>query len=388
MELEEYFTPLDIELPETVENSTNYGSIFKIYSVGNNFPDLDEIDLVILGVPEERGAYNNRGCKNSPDIIRRKLYELNSGDYIVRISDIGNLILGNTIEDTYVAMANVCTHLLKKGILPIILGGSQDLTYAQYKSYAPLGKMINMVSLDSQFDLGTSKSELNSRTYLGKIITDEPNILFNYSNVGFQSYFVGSEAVSLMKKLYFDIYKLGQIRLDIGEVEPIIRNSDMLTFDVSSVRFSDAPGNANCSPNGFYGEEICQIFRYAGITDRLTTLGIYEINPEIDVHNQTSFLIAEMLWYFIDGFYNRKKEDPENSMDNFVKYRVNVKTLNQELVFYKSKITDRWWMDISGTLTKTGYGRNKFLPCSYSDYLEAINNEIPTRWWQIFYKSN
>ncbi|MEI6815725.1 MAG: formimidoylglutamase [Bacteroidota bacterium] len=388
MELVEYFKALEIELPELGENTASYGAIFKTYSEGAPFPDMDEVDMVILGIPEERAAYNNEGCKNSPDSIRRKLYSLNSGDYSVRIADIGNLIIGNTIEDTYVAMADVCTHLLKKNIVPIILGGSQDLTYAQYKSYAPLGKMVNIVSVDSHFDLGTNKSDLNSRTYLGKIITDEPNILFNYSNLGFQSYFVGSDAITLMKKLYFDVYRLGQVRNDMEEVEPIIRSSDMLTFDVSSIRYSDAPGNGNSSPNGFYGEEVCQIFRYAGLTEKLTSLGIYEVNSNIDDHQQTSYLVAEMLWYFIDGFYNRKKEEPMDSKDSFVKYRVNVKTMSQELIFYKSKKTDRWWMEIPNNLNQLKYYQNNLIPCSYKDYKAATNDEIPERWWQTFNKFN
>lgn len=386
MELEDYLQPLDIELPDKEISPFAYGTMFKIFSEGNKFPELDEIDIVILGVPEERGAYNNKGCSAAANIIRSKLYDLFCGDYKVRIADIGNLKIGNTLEDTYIAVADVCAKLLKRNIVPIILGGSQDLTYAQYKGYGPLGQMINIVSVDSHFDLGTNESNVSSRTFLGKIIVDEPNYLFNYSNIGFQSYFVGSDSILMMKKLYFDVYRLGHVRADLEEVEPIVRNADMLSFDISSIRQSDAPGNYNASPNGFYGEEACQIIRYAGLTDKLSSIGFYEINPHVDNKEQTSHLVAQMIWYFIDGYYNRRQDHPAKGKSDFVKYTVNVKSMDMELVFYKSKKTDRWWMEIPYSGNQLKYFHQNLVSCSYKDYETACNNEIPERWWQAFHK--
>ena len=388
MELSEYFEPIEYSILEKNESPNTYGNTFKIYSSDSIFPDLEEIDLVILGVPEERGALNNKGCKDAPLNIRSKLYSLFCGDYKVRIADIGDLKVGETIEDTYIAIAEVCTSLMKQMVVPIIIGGSQDITYAQYKAYKALGQMINIVSVDSHFDLGTNKSDLNSRTYLGKIITDEPNFLFNYSNVGYQSYFEGGDSIQLMKKLYFDVYRLGQIRSDLNETEPIIRNADMMTFDVSSIRQSDASGNENASPNGFYGEEACQITRYAGLTDKLTSIGFYEVNPKHDKGNQTAFLVAQMIWYFIDGYYNRKKENPINDQENFIKYLVKVKSLEKELTFYKSNKTDRWWMEMIPSKKELKYLNQYLVPCSYKDYLAALNDEISERWWLSYHKFN
>src|SRR6185295_17792470 len=111
--------------------------------------------------------------------------------------------------------------------------------------------------------------------------------------IGYQTYFVGNEQVELMNKLFFDAYRLGQVRKDMEEVEPIVRNADIVSFDITAVRNSDAPGNGKASPNGFYGEEACQIARYAGISDKLTSIGFYEINPDLDKNSQTSHLAAQ-----------------------------------------------------------------------------------------------
>ena len=203
---------------------------------------------------------------------------------------LGNVIPGLKLKDTYAALTTIMVELLRQGVFVVILGGSQDLTYAQYVAYQKLEETVNIVAVDAQFDLGSTDEALSADSYLGKIVLHEPNFLFNFSNIGYQTYFVGTDQVELMEKLYFDSYRFGQVHKDIEEAEPIVRNADILSFDISSIRQSDAPGNGNASPNGLYGEEACQIVRYAGMSDKLSSFGLYEINPLFDNHDQTSHL--------------------------------------------------------------------------------------------------
>jgi len=173
----------------------------------------------------------------------------------------------------------------------------------------------------------------------------------------------------------------------LEDIEPMIRNADMLSFDISAVRYSDAPGNVNASPNGFYGEEACQIMRYAGLSDKLSSLGLYEINPVIDNNNITSYLAAQMLWYFIDGFVNRKHIIPQRDKENFIKYLVPIKNNQYEIIFYKYDITNQWWMEIPCSINNVDkYKRHYLVPCSYKDYQIACNDDIPDRLWMMFQK--
>jgi hypothetical protein len=246
---------------------------------------------------------------------------------------------------------------------------------------------INIVSVDSSFDIGDGDKELNSQSYLSKIILHKPNLLFNYSNVGYQTYFVEQNAVGLMDKLYFDAHRLGQVRKNMENVEPIVRNADVLSFDISAIRQSDAPGNGNASPNGFYGEEACQICRYAGMSDKLSSIGIYEINPAFDNNKQTAHLASQMIWYFIDGFYNRKQDYPIVDKSEYTKYRVSITNHEHEIIFYKSNKSDRWWMDVPYPVNhQIKFERHHMVPCSYSDYETACSDEMPDKWWQTFQK--
>jgi arginase family enzyme len=320
------------------------------------------------------------------NVVREKLYQLKLHHSPLKIVDFGNIKPGATIEDTYAAIASIVSELIPLRIIPILLGGSQDLTYGHYAAYKKLEQIINIVSVDAAFNLGKPEDELTSENYLGKIILEQPNYLFNFSNIGYQTYFVGKEGVELMKKLYFDTYRLGQVRLDIQEAEPIVRNADLLTFDISAIRQSDAPGNAMATPNGFYGEEACQIMMYAGISDKLSGIGIYEYDSRLDRDKQTAHLIAQMIWYFIEGICNRKSDLPHASPGNYITYRVAVQDLENEITFVKSIKSDRWWMKLPVDSKRNRYVSHHLIPCSYKDYQQACNNEVPDRWWNAIQK--
>jgi formiminoglutamase len=383
--VEEYFEPVLLYPDGFKGDHDQLGTLSAIHFPGA-FPDLSEIQIAVFGVGEERGSKNNKGCQVAPDRVREKFYQLKAHQVPVRIADLGNLRLGNTIEDTYAAISTVMSELIPMKIIPVLLGGSQDLTYGQYAGYKRLEQIINIVSIDSRFDLSRPGEDTDPSEYLGRIILEQPNYLFNFSNIGYQSYFTGAEGIALMKKLYFDAVRLGQIRTDISEGEPVLRNADLLSVDVSAIRQGDAPGNLNASPNGFYGEEICQLMMYAGVSDKLSALGIYEFNPLLDRAGQTAHLLAQMIWYFAEGVSNRKGDVPQTESTQYITYRVAVDNLNDEITFFKSRKSDRWWMRLPLDQRRSRYQRHHMLPCSYKDYQQACNNEVPDRWWNALQK--
>ncbi|MES2680177.1 MAG: formimidoylglutamase, partial [Bacteroidota bacterium] len=311
-DIAQFFSPVNIEevLGNVSLKELQFGSLFSIHDGRDNFPELEGIDLAIVGVGESRNSGNNGGCELAPDTVRTHLYRLYGGGFNVRVADLGNISPGHTTEDTYFALRQTVDFLIRKNIIPVIIGGSQDLTYPQFLGYKDLEQTINVVAIDSTFDLGNPDEDITNTSYLGKIILYQPNYLFNYSNIGYQTYLVDQSSTQMMNRLYFDSYRLGQVRDKIEEAEPIIRQADMITFDITSIKHSDAPANPNASPNGFYAEEACQMMRYAGMNDKLSSIGIYEINPEYDVSGKTSHLAAQMIWCFMEGYYNRKNDFP------------------------------------------------------------------------------
>ena len=260
------------------------------------------------------------------------------------------------------------------------MGGSQDLDYGQYKAYQGMDKLISLLNIDAFLDMEESDDQPNSINHIHKILLHEPNYLFNYSHLAYQSYLIDQNAIDILEKLYFEAYRIGHLRSNITEMEPIVRNADMLTFDISAIKSSDAPGNGMAQPFGLTGEEACQICWYAGINEKLSSIGFYDYNPTFDdPSKKTASVVATMIWYFVEGFYHRKNEQNFKTND-YLKFVVSLQGDPDSMNFYKSKLSEKWWLEVPYPQGKDKYARNCIIPCSYKDYETATKGELPERY--------
>lgn len=362
------------------------GKKIKVHSRQNGIPDLDDVQLAIIGVKETRNDVNYIGTKLHFDSIRVSLYSLFPGNWFNTIADLGDIDPGESVDDTYFAIRTAIAVLLEKNIIPIILGGSQDLTFSNYRAYDNVMPMVNIVNIDTNFDLGDASLPIKNNSYVGKVIVEEPYNLFNYSTIGYQTYFNSQEEIDLMEKLYFESYRLGEVSADINMVEPLLRDAHIVSIDLKSVRASEVSDNQKYSPNGFSGKEMCAISRYAGISNKVSSFGIYEYHNSRN-DNASSMLIAQIIWYFIEGVNCRIKDDNFTNEKHYQKFNVLVD--DDELIFYKSLKTNRWWIeipflpDVNNKLKK-----HTLLPCMHADYLQALKGEIPERWYKAYRKNS
>lgn len=328
----------------------------------------EEADIVLVGCGEWRGDTRDALYSSGPDAIRKELYSLYSWHPALKIADAGNIRQGNTIDDTRAALRTVLHELHLAGKTVIVLGGSHDLTLQQYDAFRKSEQMINATIADMLIDLEETE-DISAHGFLMNMLTDQPNFVGHYSHIGFQSYYTHPRMLETLDKLRFDFYRLGRVREHIEDMEPVLRTSNLFSFDISAVKYCDAPVNTNGSPNGFTGDEACMLTRYAGMSDNLSSFGIYGYKPEADNHQMTARLIAQMIWYFIDGYVIRKSEARLTEKDEFLVFHVSF--TDNDTIFLKSKRTNRWWMRLPN---------QSYVPCSYNDYLSASNDEIPERW--------
>ncbi|HBD27145.1 formimidoylglutamase [Flavobacterium sp.] len=346
-----------------------------VFHTQTDFPVLEGVSVAIFAVNEHRG--NNKDNEDySFEAFRKKFYGMFPGNWNTSIVDLGTIEAGASIEDTYFVVKSLMAELIKKQIIPVVIGGTQDLTYPMYRAYDNLDQMVNLVSVDNQFDF-SKENKFDKDAYLSKIIVEEPNNLFNFSNLGFQTYFNSQEEIDLIEKLYFEAYRLGEVSNNIAVAEPVFRDADLVSIDMNSVQSSYSGNFEEFNPNGFTGKEICALARYAGISDKVTSFGIFNFNP----NSHEVVLTAQMLWYFIEGFCFRSNEYPFGTKENYIKYIVPIE--DEELIFYKSNKTARWWIEIPFlTNVNNKLKRNTLLPCTHEDYLAACEQEIPERWWK------
>ncbi|MCW1147326.1 formimidoylglutamase [Flavobacterium lacisediminis] len=372
----DFLQPIDESFESYLQTLSNQSLGKKVvFHTQTDFPILEGVSIAVFTVNEHRG--NNKDNEDySFDAFRKKFYGMFPGNWNTSIVDLGTIEAGASVEDTYFVVKSLMAELIKKQIIPVVIGGTQDLTYPMYRAYDNLDQMVNLVSVDNQFDF-SKENKLDKDAYLSKIIVEEPNNLFNFSNLGYQTYFNSQEEIDLIEKLYFEAYRLGEVSNNISVAEPVFRNADLVSFDMNSVQSSYSGNFEEFNPNGFTGKEICALARYAGISDKVTSFGIFNFNP----NSHEVVLSAQMLWYFIEGFCFRSNEYPFGTKENYIKYIV--PTEDEELIFYKSNKTERWWIEIPFlTNVNNKLKRNTLLPCTHEDYLAACEQEIPERWWK------
>ncbi|MBO6532378.1 MAG: formimidoylglutamase [Muricauda sp.] len=357
------------------------GKNVHMHTEKDGLPVFAHADVAIFGVLESRNAFEKKPEKLDLNEVRIQLYRLMMGNWNSTIIDIGDVEEGDTVEDTYFVVKEIVAGLLEENIIPIVLGLTQDITFPTYRAFDNIKKMVNLVSIDSRFDFGEDDELISSHSYMSKIITDKPNNLFNFSNIGYQSYFNAQEEKDLMERLFFDAYRLGEIAANIELAEPVLRSSDIVSLDLRAIRASEMGMTRNFSPNGFTGREICAIARYAGISDKVSLFGIYEGENS----HQAFQMIAQIIWYFIEGLSFRIKEYPSSKSEDFTKFTVPTDT--EELIFFKSHVTERWWVEVPTILAEhTKTNSVALLPCTEEDYLDACNQNIPERWFKAYRK--
>lgn len=372
----DFLQPVSEQVVKVLEQQSKnaFGKKVQMHT-DTDFPNLDSVKIAIITINEYRGA----GLDNTNEDFtnfRKCFYSMFPGNWAFEIADLGTIQSGASMEDTYFLVRTLCQDLLRKHIIPVLIGGSQDLTYPLYRAYDDLDQMVNLVSVDSKFDFA-QETGLPFNSYLTKMVLEEPNNLFNYANLGYQTYFNPQEEIDLIEKLYFEAYRLGEVSHNVSVAEPVFRDSDIATFDMMSVASAYSGNNSYFNPNGFTGKEICSLVRYAGISDKISSFGIFNFYNSI----KEVSLVSQMLWYFIEGYNLRSKEYPFGSKDDYFKYIVPLE--DEELIFYKSNKSERWWIEIpffSDSYNKIK--KNTLLPCTHNDYLLACEQEIPERWWK------
>lgn len=386
MDLNGYFDPVSLDRPEFHLLPEKYSFVrnISIHTPDRPIRNMDQHDLALIGVPQDKGAYI-KGSADAPDRVRGMLYQLRKINKNIKVYDLGNLKITENINDTYYAVRDITLELIERKVIPFFIGGSQDLSFGIILAMEKLKGIRQLVTMDPRLDFWPDNTpEVNSRNYLNYILDKEIKKRFTYSNLGHQVYFVAENQLDILEREFMESMRLGDLRNDIRKAEPLIRDADFLGIDMNAVRHSDAPGVTNPSPNGCFGDELCAITRYGGLSEKVKVCGLFELAPGKDLNDQTSHLAAQAAWYFIDGLSHRLRENPIETSNHTKKFILTPDEFDQEIVFIKSTLSERWWIEIPVKNPATNH--NYFISCSYEDYKKACNNVIPDRWWRYLHR--
>ena len=377
----DWVEPTEAGLFDISDGVDRLRDILRIHRSGER-PDLDGCVAAIVGVMDRRGSADGAETDRAAEWVRSKLYGLTVMDRSAPVADIGNITAGQRPEDTMAALDVVCQELMGRGIIPVVIGGAQSLTISMYKAFAPQERPINISVIDAQVDFGGDPQQTDGSNWLNQLILPEGGHLFDLNTLGHQRYLVDGDSLQLMARMHFDNVRLGMLRSNMDSAEPILRDADLVSFDLGAVRTADHPASPTARPNGLTGEEFCQLARYAGYSDRLSAVGFFEHDPSRDGDGRGGQLVAEAVWCFLEGVMHRMNDHPRGPIDDYLQYRVVLEDEDHEVVFYKSPRSDRWWMDIPTPGSGNRKGRILLVPCTYEEYQSAASGQLPDRWWR------
>ncbi|MDR1866420.1 MAG: hypothetical protein LBR08_12745 [Bacteroidales bacterium] len=374
MNLKDYLIPVsDDFIPSTGKGNFGHHIIMYRGEPGCIIPA--SVKAAILGVPEDRFS-NGGGEIKLPEQARRQLYALSAGS-AGDIMDLGNLRTGKTLADTYFGLQHVLNELSEQQVVTLIIGGTTDVFYGSYLAFADEKLTFTTIAPYLRFPDGEEQHPLNTVIY--------NNLPVHFCNVGYQSYYVTHKDLDFLKTKFAETYRVGEVKSNISDSEPVIRDTDLLALSINAVKYSDAPAASVPSPNGFTGEDVCQLAFYAGLGYRCKSMGIFDVLPQNDFQNITAKLVAQIAWYFIEGVKRRNRESPKTAIQNFKKYLIYYDQLHHNLCFYKNIKTERWWMEVPSL---KGEQYSEMISCTPDDYTKATEQEIPDRWWKMYQKIN
>ena len=345
--------------PSSIHNTDLDKQCFQesIQDYHDNPDALASAKIALIGINAEKA-----------DFIRTQLFDLAA--FQVDVIDLGNL--KNEKPGFAIQIIGI---LLKSNILPILFGGSQEFIFSLYHAFQLNEKMVNLTVIDNQIRFTARNSDSNA--YLNPLLNPPHQNLFHLSIIGTQTHLNNPNLYNILSSNDFEWFSLGNIKSNPTNCEPLIRDADLLSFNLAAIKAADCPGQDDPFPTGLTAQEACTLARFAGLSDKLTAFGLFGYNPTGDQNHISAKMAALVIWYFLDGFVNRQNEFPLTKK-GLKKYIVVHKKNDVHISFWKSIKTGRWWMEIP-IYRKNQPLRHALLPCSYDDYILATKDQLPGR---------
>lgn len=285
--------------------------------VGSSLQEYAAADIVILGCPQDEGVRRNGGrvgAAEAPNAIREQFYRLTTFNIKKKIFDIGDIAIADTLEATHDSMTAVVTQVLADGKRLIVLGGGNDISYADGVAMAETFGADGWigVNIDAHLDVRIADMRNNGTQY--RQLLDGGYLRPDYFyEVGYQTHHASPIYYEYIKNLGVNRISLEQVRsreqadLELKEMirQKFIGQSSSLNtffgFDIDAVRSADAPGVSAPSPLGLRAGEFIQLVKYAASLANTRIIEFTEVNPRFDVDNRTTKLVAIAMHRFCTG---------------------------------------------------------------------------------------
>jgi hypothetical protein len=311
------------------------------------------------------------------DLLRKHLYAYHY-DEGVEFIDIGNVVSSLSDDKKQSAIKVIATIIIKQNCLPVFFSDNDKCNFALYSAFENYEQWVSVCEVSGAIQM------FSEEDFLVKMLSHKPNYLFNYAHLAAQGYFVPSTIKKTLATLNFGELRLGSLRSNTKIAEPLLRTADFVILNTNALKYSEL-SNEGASPNGLYSEDLCQLAMYAGMSDQCN--GISLIHPFKDFNETSAAYCSQLFWCFSGAVIRRLGDYPVGDYNNYVRYDVFFDKDDTTLTFYKSNLSDRWWLKTPDNINKEhNFKRHALIACSENDYLECSKGNIPKIWWTEMFK--
>lgn len=329
-------------------------------------PEVTAGGIVLIFCSDYRGIRDGSAELRDFRPLRRELYHLSALDFEIPICDLGDLISGNTPEDTHFALQEIILFCIGKGALPVVIGGSNELSLSLFRALNLRQADINYTQISSIISLENNSEMANERNFLAKILSSEQFTVGEYCHMGYQKHLNEADSVQLMKEVDFEVVRLADMMNSTEKAEPLYRRAHLLTLNCDAVESFSGAFSVNPQVNGLNRREICAHMKEAGLSEKLMAVGIFNavINGNSLLYTQ---LLAQMIWHLVEGINIRRSHPSQKTFETFW-----VMIGEHQYAFQKDAFTGLWYFGDSDD-------PEQLIPCAEADYANAKRGFLARR---------
>ncbi len=328
--------------------------------------EIRENGIVLIFCSDYRGLKNGEAEILDFKTIRKELYRLSKLDFEIPVCDLGDLISGKSHQDSHYVLQEVLSMCHYKNAIPVIIGGSNDLSFSLFSALNFHQKNLNYTQISNIISLSNEGDEITEKNFLSKIFSSKNFSIKNYHHLGYQKHLNELDSVKLMKEVEFEVIRLSEMMNSTEKTEPFFRRADLVTLNCDAVESFGDGFSVNPQVNGLNKREICSYMKETGLSENLKSVGIFNFNA-----NSQEFLnhqlLAQMIWYLIEGINIQKSHPKERQYETFW-----IMIDDNSYAFKRDTFTNLWYF---GEDEKPEH----LIPCSRLEYEEAKKGFLDKR---------
>jgi formiminoglutamase len=274
--------------------------------------------LVLVGFPTDEGVRRNRGrpgAAAAPAEIRRYLGRLvpdaRAGqaflDVVASTRDLGDVAVSGDLEADQDRLAAAIAAPLAAGAFVIVLGGGHETAYGHFLGYVRAQRPVSILNWDAHPDVRELKEGRgHSGSPFRQALLHPSELCRGYRVAGLQPQSAAAAHLQFVAERGGQaVWREDLTPTAIARLYDECTDPTLVTFDIDAVDQAQAPGVSAPATGGLTTELWLAAAYRAGLSPRVTSCDLVELNPNYDRDGQTARLAALTVWQVMRGLAAR-----------------------------------------------------------------------------------